>query len=249
MRVGGRRFPAPDEGRAAVVGAGGGIGGALVEALLAEGIAVHAFARSIRPARPGLFPGHLDLTDETSIAAAFSGVAEAGTPPLRLVIVAAGLLHDASLTPEKSLRALDADRLARLFAVNAIGPALVVKHALPLLPRQGRSVVAVLSARVGSIADNRLGGWYGYRAAKAALNQFIRTAAVEARRTHPDAVLAALHPGTVATGLSRPFSGQVASERLFTPDVAAGHLLDVIAGLGASDSGGFFAWDGSAIPF
>ncbi len=247
MIAGSARVPRPDEGCAVVVGASGGLGGALLEALLAGGSLVHALARHPPAARPGLVPGSLDITDEASIAASFAALPDTGA--LRLVIVATGLLHDAELQPEKSLRALDGARLVRSFAVNAIGPALVVKHALPLLPREARSVIAVLSARVGSIGDNRLGGWYGYRAAKAALNQLVRTAAIEARRTRPQAILVALHPGTVATSLSSPFRGAVAGERLFTPAVAAGHLLDVIAGLEPEHSGGFFAWDESPIPF
>ena len=233
--------------RAAVVGASGGIGSALTGMLVEAGVAVHALARRPLETRDGITPGRIDITDEGSIADAFAGLGDGD--PLRLVIVASGLLHDAAKQPEKTMRALGADALARSFAVNAIGPALVAKHAVPLMPRDGRSVFAVISARVGSIADNRLGGWYGYRAAKAALNQLLRTLAVEVGRTRPDLIVAALHPGTVATELSAPFRGNVEAERLFTPEVAAGHLLDVISGLSAADSGGFFAWDGTSIPF
>ena len=249
----GAPFPLP--WRAAVVGAGGGIGAALVARLAAGGVEVHALARSPveddraphDAGRGRIVPGRLDLTDEASIAAACAALAPG--PPLRLAVVATGLLHDATLRPEKTLRALDAATLARAFAVNAVGPALVAKHLLPLLPREGRSVFAVLSARVGSIGDNRLGGWYGYRASKAALNQIVRTLAVEVGRTRPDAIVVALHPGTVATGLSRPFSGAVRPSGVFTPADAAGHLLAVIDGLRPADSGGFFAWDGAPIPY
>ena len=227
---------------AVVVGASGGVGAALVSRLSTAGYEVQGFAR--RPTAPDIA---IDITDEASIVVATATVRT--MPALRLVIVASGLLHDGDLAPEKSMRALDGERLARSFAVNAIGPALVAKHLLPLLPREGKSVFAVLSARVGSIADNRLGGWYGYRASKAALNQIVRTLAVEASRGRPDAIVVALHPGTVATGLSAPFRGQVDPERLFTPDQAAGHLLTVIDGLTPRDTGGFFAWDGSPIPF
>ena len=233
--------------RALVVGASGGIGGALATALAAAEIPVHALSRRPPPSHPGLVPGCIDVTDEASIAGALSGIA--AEPPLRLVLVATGLLHGSDFQPEKSLRSLDAAHLARSFAVNTIGPALVAKHVLPMLPRQGRSVFAVLSARVGSISDNRLGGWYGYRASKAALNQVVRTLAVEVKRTKRDAIIVALHPGTVATALSAPFRGNVEAERLFAPDVAAGHLLEVVAGLTPADSGGFFAWDGKPIPF
>lgn len=218
---------------ALVVGIGGGIGGALLAAIEARGIAARGLSR-----RDGL-----DLCDETSVAATLATLAE----PPGLVLVATGLLHDGGLAPEKSLAALDSARLARSFAINAIGPALLAKHLLPRMPRQGRSVFAVLSARVGSIADNRLGGWYGYRASKAALNQLVRTAAIEQARRAPGSIVVALHPGTVATGLSAPFRS--GSERVFTPAEAAEHLLTVVAGLTPTDSGGFFAWDGSPIPF
>ena len=159
------------------------------------------------------------------------------------------LLHDESLSPERSLRDLAQVSLERAFRVNAIGPALVLRHFLPRLARSGRVEVALLSARVGSIADNRLGGWYGYRASKAALNQLVRTAAIEVARTRPEAVLAALHPGTVDTEMSRPFQANVAPERLFTPAKSAQALADVLGRLTPSDSGGFFDWQGKAIPF
>ena len=221
------------EAMAVVVGAGGGIGSALcAEIAVATGIdRVIGFGRA-----------DLDLCDEDSIARAVAGL-PAGA--LRLVINAAGLLHDGGQRPEKSLRDLDARRLARGFAVNAIGPALLMKHVLPILPRKGRAVFACLSARVGSIGDNRLGGWYGYRASKAALNQFVRTAAIELARTHPEAVCVALHPGTVATRLSAPFVRQ--GQALLSPQEAARHLLGVLNGLQAADSGNFFDWRGAPV--
>ena len=234
--------------RATVVGASGGLGAALTARIAAAGVDVLALSRcGDGETSEAVTRGPLDLANEASISAAFAGDTRAA--PLRLVIVASGLLHADGLQPEKSMKALDAARLATSFAINTIGPALVAKHALPLLPRTGRSVFAVLSARVGSIGDNRLGGWHGYRASKAALNQMVRTLAIEVARTHPEAVLVALHPGTVATGLSAPFRGGVSAERLFAPDEAAGYLLRVIDGLAPADSGGFFAWDGSPIPF
>lgn len=151
--------------------------------------------------------------------------------------------------PEKTLRAIQPEAMARMFAVNTIGPALIAKHWLPRLPKDRRAVFAVLSARVGSIGDNRLGGWHGYRASKAALNMLIANFAIEMRRTHPLAVIVALHPGTVATGLSRPFQSGVAPGQLFSPETSAAHLLDVIDRLTPEDSGGFFAWDGTRIPW
>lgn len=226
----------PEGFEAAVIGASGGIGAALAAALEASPRCgrVHRFGRSLAPA--------LDVTDEASIEAA---AAMLGEP--RLVIVAVGHLHDAAGGPEKRLADLDPARLAHSYAVNAIGPALVLKHVVPRLPRTGRSVVAVLTARVGSITDNRSGGWYAYRAAKAAANQLVRTAAIEIARTRREAVCVALHPGTVDTVLSAPF--QRSAPRLFTPAESAAHLLRVADGLTPAQSGGFFAWDGQEIPF
>ena len=224
---------------AVVIGASGAIGAALVEALTDEGIAVRGFARSASGA------DHLDLEDEASIAAAAASVA-AMRP--ETVIVATGLLHADDHAPEKAMRDLEPAWLARQYAINAIGPALVAKHFLPIMPPKGaRSVFAVLSARVGSIADNRLGGWYGYRASKAALNQFVRTLAIEDKRRNDRGIVVALHPGTVDTPLSRPFQGNVQPGRLFTPDRAAAQLLDVIDGLRPPDSGELFDWEGKEV--
>ncbi len=219
---------------AVVIGASGGIGAALEAALIDEGIAVQGFARS------GTGDRHIDLEDEASIAAAAGRIT--GSPTL--VVVATGLLHDGERGPEKAMRDLDPVWMARNFAINAIGPALVAKHVLPLMPKSGRMVFAVLSARVGSISDNKLGGWYGYRASKAAVNQLVRTLAIEDKRRNSSGIVVALHPGTVDTGLSRPFQANVAPGRLFKPDRAAVQLLDVIDGLRAPDSGKLFAWDG-----
>jgi NAD(P)-dependent dehydrogenase (short-subunit alcohol dehydrogenase family) len=229
------------ETSAVVIGASGGIGGAIEAALNDEGSfhTVHGFARS----RSGV--QHLDLLDEGSIAAAAAHVA--GGPPPALVIVATGLLHASDKGPEKALRDLDPAWLAQVHAVNAIGPALVAKHFLPIMPRTGRTVFAALSARVGSISDNRLGGWHGYRASKAALNMLIRNLAIEERRRNDRAIVVALHPGTVDTGLSRPFQGNVPPGRLFTPDRAALQLLDVIEGLKVIDSCKLFDFEGKEV--
>ncbi|MBX9608963.1 MAG: SDR family oxidoreductase [Gammaproteobacteria bacterium] len=228
-----------ERGVALVFGAQGGIGAALVAALREAGAhdSVLAVGRRTTPA--------IDLLDEASLERAAAWAAEHGE--LRLVVDATGFLHDGHQRPEKSLRQLDAARLARAFALNAIGPALIMKHVLPRLPKGGRSVFATLSARVGSIGDNRLGGWYGYRASKAALNQLVRTAAIELGRRCPQALCVALHPGTVATGLSAPFVGARAT--VFEPAVAARHLLRVIERLTAAESGGFVDWRGEAVPW
>jgi NAD(P)-dependent dehydrogenase (short-subunit alcohol dehydrogenase family) len=233
----------PGKASAVVIGAAGGIGGAFEAALIEEGAfdIVHGFARSRAEKQ------HIDLLDEASIAAAAARV-EKGPPP-SLLIVATGLLHADGHGPEKALRDLDPDWLAEVYAVNAIGPALVAKHFLPIMPRSVRTVFAALSARVGSIGDNRLGGWHGYRASKAALNMLVRTLAIEERRRNERAIVAALHPGTVDTALSRPFQGSVQPGRLFDPERAALQLLDVIEGLKASDSGKLFDFEGEEIPF
>jgi NAD(P)-dependent dehydrogenase (short-subunit alcohol dehydrogenase family) len=218
--------------RALVVGASGGIGGALVAALRARGEVVGL-------SRPG---DGLEVTDEASVAATLGAL----DGPFDLIVVATGALVLDGQGPEKTLKAVTAEGLARAFAVNAIGPALVMKHALRLMPRDRLCRLAVLSARVGSIGDNHLGGWYGYRAAKAALNQLVRTAAVEASRTHPQSVLVALHPGTVETGLA---PAQRAGHPSVPPEVAAGNLLTVLERLGPADTGGFFDWKGEVVPW
>jgi len=229
----------PKGGVAVVFGAGGGIGGALADALAQVEIfsQVVAFSRATQPA--------IDLLDEASLERAATFAAAQGE--LRLVIDATGFLHDAAQKPEKTWRQLEAGNLARAFALNAIGPALIMKHVLPLLPRSGKSVFATLSARVGSIGDNRLGGWYAYRASKAALNQLVRTAAVELARRAPDAICAALHPGTVATGLSAPF--EATGLEVHMPAAAARHLLNVAEALTREDTGGFFDWRGQKVPW
>jgi NAD(P)-dependent dehydrogenase (short-subunit alcohol dehydrogenase family) len=235
--------------RCAVFGASGGIGRALAEALAARDDVGEVYAGSRSGAGPGggkLRSSAFDLTDEASIAAA---CAEIGSP-LDLIIVASGRLTRADgAGPEKSYRALSAQGMAELFAVNAIGPALIAKHALPLLRRDGRAVFAALSARVGSIADNRLGGWHAYRASKAALNMLVKNLALELARTHPQSIAVTLHPGTVDTTLSAPFQRGVAEGKLFTPAFSAEALLGVLDGLTPADSGGLYAWDGARLPF
>lgn len=233
---------------ACVFGATGGIGAALVAELAGrDDIAtVHAGSRSGAPEGRKIRPFRFDIEDETSIAAAAATMV--GAPP-QLVIVATGMLHAPGLQPEKSLKAQSGEAYARLFAVNAIGPALIAKHMLARPPREGRLVFAALSARVGSISDNRLGGWHAYRASKAALNMIVRTIAIELSRINPDAVAVSLHPGTVDTGLSEPFQKNVAAGKLFTAKFAARRLIDVLSGAGPEQSGQCLAWDGSVIPF
>lgn len=228
---------------AVIIGASGGIGAAFEAALIEEGAfeTVHGFARS----RTGT--QHIDLLDEASIAAAAAHVATGAAPTL--IIVATGLLHEGAHGPEKAMRDLDPAWLARTYAINTIGPTLIAKHFLPIMPRTGRTVFAALSARVGSISDNRLGGWYGYRASKAALNMMVRTLAVEEKRRNDRSIVVALHPGTVDTALSRPFQGNVQPGRLFNAERAALQLLDVVEGLKAPDSGKLFDFEGKELPF
>ncbi|MGF1606549.1 MAG: SDR family NAD(P)-dependent oxidoreductase [Rhodothalassiaceae bacterium] len=232
---------------AAVIGASGGIGRAVVDALLADPryARVYCLSRSGRaPAHAHAVAGQIDLQSEASIGEAAEAIAE----PLDLVFVATGLLsHQAS--PEKSWRALDAETLAHVYAINAVGPALVAKHFLPKLPRDRRAVFAAVSARVGSITDNRIGGWHAYRASKAGLNMLIRCLAIELQRSHKQALCVGLHPGTVDTALSQPFQRNVKPEKLFDPAFSAQRLLAVLDGLSPEDSGGLFAWDGKPIPF
>lgn len=232
--------------RAAVIGAGGGIGAALVSRIAATGRfdAVYALSRHAGTGREGsIIPMPIDIGDRDSIATAAQAVGGA----LDLVVIATGMLHEGDRGPERALRELDADWLARSFAINTIGPALVLRSFAPLLPRAGRAVMAALSARVGSISDNRTGGWYGYRASKAALNMIVRCAAIEIGRTRPEAVCVTLHPGTVSTALSGPFQARVPPGTLVEPAVAAERLLAVLDGLTPAQSGRCFAWDGAEI--
>ena len=227
-------------GLAVIVGASGGIGRAMCEALAGNGFpgAVIGLSRTSEPS--------MDLLDEASIEAAARHIASLGQP-VRFVFLATGFLHDDVHRPERSLRDLSAAHMAKAYALNTIGPALVLKHFTPLLPREGRSVVAALSAKVGSIGDNHLGGWHSYRASKAALNQVMHTAAIELKRSRPEAICVALHPGTVDTKLSAPFSKAGLNVR--PPEVAARELLEVIEGLTPEDSGGFFDYAGWPLPW
>ena len=228
-----------DESSAMIFGARGGIGAALADALEQD----PNYAQVIRLHRDSA--PLLNIVDEASIAAAAASLA--GTfPPIRMVIVATGVLHSTQKGPEKSLRELDPDWMMENFRINAVGPALVAKHFLPIMAKQGPICFAALSARVGSISDNRLGGWHSYRASKSALNMFIRNIAIEWQRKNPQSIIVGLHPGTVETALSAPFKGNPAHER-FTPARAAGDMLNVLHGLKPEQSGQIFAYDGSLI--
>lgn len=230
-------------GQSAVVfGATGGIGSAVADALETDS----RFDAVIRFSRSGDSPVPVDLTSEASIEKAATWMKGKGIQP-SLIFIASGLLHDAERGPEKSLRQLDADWLMKNYQVNAIGPAFVAKYFLPLMDRKEITKFAALSARVGSISDNRLGGWYGYRASKAALNMMIRNLSIEWSRRNERSIIVALHPGTVDTVLSQPFQSNVPPEKLFDSDRAARQLLAVLHALEPADSGKIFAWDGTEI--
>ena len=219
--------------RAVVLGASGGIGTAIAGELRSDPNCLKLSTLSRRD-------NGFDVTDEDSVAAA---AAEAGDG-LHLVFCATGGLVVDGVGPEKSLKQVDPRVMMRQFALNAIGPALVLKHFAPKLARKERSIFAFLSARVGSIGDNRLGGWISYRASKAALNQIVRTAAVEINRTHPCAVVVALHPGTVATKMTAPYCTH---HRRLDPSESACAMLQVVDQLTLENNGGFFAYDGSPV--
>ena len=237
--------------RAVVFGASGGIGAALAAQLCAnpEFGEVWLGARKLPvSSAPNARPFAFDFADEASLAAAATQIGAGGA--LDLVLVATGQLQAPGLPPpEKTLRALDPENLAALFRVNAIGPAMIAKYFLPRLPRDRPAQFAVLSARVGSLGDNRLGGWHSYRAAKAALNMLVVNFAIEMRRSHPQAVIAALHPGTVDTPLSAPFQSGLRNGQLQSTAASATALLDTLARLSPADSGGLFAWDGERLAY
>ncbi|PLK25778.1 SDR family NAD(P)-dependent oxidoreductase [Novosphingobium sp. TH158] len=236
--------------RACVFGASGGIGAALVDQLAArEDVSqVYALSRNPVEARGKVVPLAFDLLEEATIAAASDRMGSEG--PVDLCIVASGVLTlPDGAGPERSWSRIDGTAMAQVFALNTIGPALIAKHVLPLLPRGQRAVFAAISARVGSTGDNRLGGWHSYRASKAALNMLVRNFAIELSRSRPQAIAVSLHPGTVDTGLSAPFQRGVPDGKLFTPAQSAASLLAVIDGLASEDNGSFLAWDGSRIEF
>ena len=234
-----------------MVGASGTIGGALVGCLRSEGSCfaeVLGFSRSARRST-ALSPNStnwMDLCIETSIEEAASKIASRGLP-LRLIINAAGFLHGDDYMPEKSSRHIDPEHMQQSFAINAIGSALLAKHFLPLLPVDGKSAFVTLSARVGSISDNRLGGWYSYRASKAALNQIVRTAALELTRRQRNAICVALHPGTISGRLTAPFQKQGLS--VSSPQEGAARLLDLIDRLTAEHNGCFLDYRGDHVPW
>lgn len=240
-----------EKANVAIIGSSGGIGGAVLD-LLAEDeriAQIHAFSRSGKTSgSANVVSGRIDIEDEASIAEAAASASR--NAPLDLVFVTSGILWQGdNLRPEKAMKELTMHGLAQLFATNAAGPALVAKHFLPTVRKDEKTVFAALSARVGSISDNRLGGWYSYRASKAALNMLLRGLAIEHARLRPKSVVVGLHPGTVDTGLSGPYTKRTPKKQLFSPPQSARYLLSVIDSLGPDDTGQTFAWDGSRIEF
>lgn len=245
---------------ALVVGATQGIGLEFVRQLLRAGNLAHIFAtyrseatatelRRLSDQNPGrVHCIAMDLTKEEQIESGMQTV-QAIAPQLHIVINCVGLLHNDQQQPEKALRQLNADNLIQYFQVNSIGPALLAKHLMPLLKHKSPSIFATISAKVGSIGDNRLGGWYGYRASKAALNMFLKTAAIEYSRRNPNTTLVLLHPGTTDTQLSKPFQRGVPPEKLFSTEKTVSQLLEVLSNVTPEDSGEFFSWDGSRLPW
>ena len=234
--------------RACVIGSTGGIGAAFVDQLAENDRVAQVYALSRTGAShssPKVQNLTFDFTNADSISAAAEALREVGE--FDIILIATGLLHSTGIQPEKNIRALSADAFAKSFEINATGPAITAQAFLPLLARDRKTVLAALSARVGSISDNRLGGWYAYRASKAALNQIIRTLAIEWNRRFKHAILLALHPGTVDTPLSEPFQNNVPEGKLFTPEFSASHLLEVIDKATPADSGTLMDWAGKTV--
>ena len=248
-----------DRGNALIVGASQGIGLGFVRALLQQDNIqkIYATYRHKQTADElfALEQQHgdslkclqVDITNESQIAAAAKHIQESNQ--LHLAIYCVGVLHEGDLSPEKSLRQIKSENLIYSFQVNSIGAVLLAKHLMPLFNKNNRSVFACISAKVGSIGDNRLGGWYGYRASKAALNMFLKTTAIEYSRRCPKTIVVALHPGTTNTRLSQPFQKNVPTGKLFRVEHTVNLLSKVIADLEIKDSGEFFSWDGTKLPW
>lgn len=248
-----------ERGNALVIGANGGIGLGFAQALLTDNRVERLIVTYRNPAtadalfelektHSALVSLPLDVTDECQVEGAIARI-NSLVPQLHLVVNCVGLLHDGDLQPEKSLRQINPDHLMRYFQVNSIGAVLLAKHLMPLFKRDTQSVFATLSAKIGSIEDNYLGGWYGYRASKAALNMFLKTASIEYSRRCPNTIVTLLHPGTTDTCLSKPFQRNVPSEKLFPVERTVSQLLAIINRLTLKDNGSFFSWDGDRLPW
>jgi len=231
-----------------VFGANGAIGHALLDQLSQDypDASIHGFSRDISYEAPAKVITHqIDYADDAQMGAAIKQAAS--DKPIDLAIITIGTLHGADYRPEGAAKKITRENMRHLYEVNTVIPSLIVKYLMAYIPRRKRAVLAFLSARVGSISDNYLGGWYSYRASKAALNMVVKCLSVEVARSRPQAIVVSLHPGTVNSALSAPFQSNVPPGKLFTPDYAAECLLTVIDALSPKDSGKHFAWDGSEI--
>jgi NAD(P)-dependent dehydrogenase (short-subunit alcohol dehydrogenase family) len=249
-----------NQGNVLIVGASQGIGLGFVRKLLQDGRSTKIYATYRRKVSAdelltlkSEYPEKIcclevDVTDEGQISQAAACIGEE-VGKLHLVVNCAGILHEGNIQPEKSLKHIDPEHLLRYFQVNSVSSLLLAKHLLPLFRHGEKSILAAISAKVGSIGDNQLGGWYGYRASKAALNMFMRNVAIEYRRTSPLTIVTMLHPGTTDTRLSQPFQKNVSAEKLFSIERTVTQLLEVIENLDEGDSGQFFSWDGSCLPW
>ena len=234
----------------AIIGASGSLGGEFVKQLAAEESvsSVFAFSRSKTDFSNDKIASHfLDIEDETSIQNAATIISK--DVKFDMVIVATGMLHDHDIKPEKSIRDLSKNKFQQLFNINTIAPAMIVKHFMPKLNRERQAVFAVISARVGSISDNKLGGWYAYRASKAALNMILKNASIEIKRSNKNAIIIGLHPGTVDSNLSKPFQSAVSTQKLFTAEYSVQKMLDVVKDLTPLDSGNVVDFKGIKIEF
>ena len=238
---------------AVVIGGNGGVGQEFIRQLQ-DSDQVHSIVGTHRKPisesfhHPKVTWVQVDVRKEETIEALATHLKGTGVKP-NLIINCIGILHTSEFGPEKTWRHLNAQTMHDVFAINAFAVALLGKHLIPQMPRQERSIFASLSARVGSIADNRLGGWYSYRASKTAHNMFVKTLSLESLRKYPELAIVSLHPGTVETSLSEPFTARYDPNKLFTATRSVKELSNVITGLSSSDTGGFFAWDGQAIPY
>lgn len=230
-----------------IVGATGAIGKAFLEYYVKDDLVENVFAfsrKKISFENRKIKSFDLDIENQASIEDAAQNIKDY---PIDTIIVATGILHSENFGPEKSIREINYSTMAKVMAVNTIGPALIGRYFIPLLRKDAKSVLAFLSARVGSISDNKLGGWYSYRASKTALNQIIKNFSIELKRTNPKAVVLGLQPGTVDSNLSEPFKKNVAKGKLFSPEQSMELLLGVIEKVTIEDSGNLVAYDGEII--
>jgi NAD(P)-dependent dehydrogenase (short-subunit alcohol dehydrogenase family) len=233
-----------------IIGSSGAIGSSFLKHYAEEdkNNIIYALSRSeAASSSSNIHNVSIDIESDSSISNASSICSEAG--PFDIIIVTTGMLSDENISPEKSLRHLNKESLSKIFSVNTLGPALIAKYFIPLLKKDAPSFLGFLSARVGSISDNRIGGWYSYRASKAALNMIIKSLSIEVARNNPQSIIAGLHPGTVDSKLSKPFQGNVSEGKLFTPDYSVSKMAEVISNLKPENSGSCFAWDGDEIEY